>query len=518
MNDLKILFCEDAGIDITLVDAYIKNIKSKFTEINIDLKTTDFDQVFSKLNDPYALLILDMYKGNERVGEKVLDFIVNQNIVLPVIIYTTGSKDVNLTNYNDIIKKYGFVSNVIIKGDKGEDLRIAIERIIFQKDRIIYFQPYDEDDIFLQAEIIAIGKNSVNEILYKIKSDIAFKDTFILERMSSGFSGAAVFKLKHDNKSSILKISREIETLKKELENANRLYMQFPSRFRINIGSKEYSNDKVVAFLIEEVECGLPLFKWLTENHDKDGIDTFFQDLFLKNGLKEHYSKRKDTKKEKFVHIFKKFDEIRYSLIQKAIKELGPIIDHFPDLQFNESDIKNLILYGSYRNLDKNKLLEDKFKKELVLCHGDFHSNNIMVQEKRPVIIDTGGIRFDYWCMDLCRLIVNLFIAGVDKNTYDFYDLRKIKNNFEIACQIINQEIIASDKENKGYIHAINWLTQNVEEIYGDLYSKWEFQLGLMKEFLQASYRTNYIPPSKRVLALLSANKCMISANEEIKK
>lgn len=517
MSDFKILLCEDSVRDINLIDAYIKNIISKNTKTKIELVNTDFDKILSETLITYSLLILDMYKGSETFGEDVLDLIVHQKIELPVIIYTTGSKEEHRLDYSVIKRKYNFVTDIILKGERGEELQPAIEKVITRQWKTINFQPYDDDDIFLKAEIKAMGWNNVNDILNQIKAEIHFEDIFIIKRMSTGFSGAAVFMLKYNNQTSILKISREIETIKSELENANKLYKQFPSRFRINIESKEYSNDEVIAFLIEEVEDGTPLLEWLSITKEKGVIDTFMQELFLGNGLKEHYNKKRDKTKEKFMHIFKKFDEIRYSLIQKAIKELKPIIDHFPDCQFNESKIKNLILHGSYYDLDKNKLLEDKFKKQLVLCHGDFHSNNIMVQENRPIIIDTGGIGYDFWCMDLCRLIVNLFIVGIDENNYDFYDLNKVQNNYEMACKIINQEKIAIDKENEGFIHALNWLTQNVEEIYGDLYSKWEFQLGLMKEFLQVSYKTNTAPPSKRTLALLSAYQCMLFANNEIK-
>jgi len=514
---------EDPHFDVSSrIITLNRKILEKFPHIKIDEVKEYMDhKKFCediKSGVEFNLVILDMFDDNtgKPIGDTILNCINGKERKIPTIIFTQATVKGITTDFKTRYNKFPFILGDKITKDDLDGLIERIEEHIINSEIDEDFFEIDIDDIFLRAEIMAIGKKNLNEILYKIKHYKKVKDKFIIERMSSGFSGAAVFKLKYDNQTSVLKISRDIETLKEEHKRALKSYLEFPSQLRINIKSKPYFNSEVLAILIENVGNSVPLFDWLKINQKKEKIGQLFKNLFLDNGLKEHYKDKRSEKKEnKFPYIFTKFNDIRFSMVRKAIKELKPIIE---GKEFDESNIKNLIENRSFKKIDKENLLDDKYKKELVLCHGDFHSNNILIQGNNPVIIDTGGIEYDYWCMDICRLIVHLFIVGFDKNTYDYYDLNKIDENLEIAEKIISLQQIELDGINDGFIYAINWLLENVENIYDDLFSKWEFQLGLMKEFLQASYKTYYILPNKRAIALLSAYQCMLSANEEVEK
>ncbi|MBA7535048.1 hypothetical protein ES705_27298 [subsurface metagenome] len=72
------------------------------------------------------------------------------------------------------------------------------------------------------------------------------------------------------------------------------------------------------------------------------------------------------------------------------------------------------------------------------------------------------------------------------------------------------------DSKNEIIYRTINWLTEKCDEIYGDLYYKFEFQLGLMKEFLQVVWSSDTVPYSKGAVALITAHDCMLQANEEV--
>lgn len=534
MSNIINIFHFDDQIRVrTNVDTYIIAINEEYKEqgIPLEIMNEQFDnteELIKKLKQKHTpqIIILDMYEGTKNVGEIVLNTVKELRLKIPTIIYTQGSIDDYPIQYDAIIKENPFVfGNPILKSTAGHELKERIKDIIESK----YLQnnyslfDIDEDDILLKAEIRSIGEQNLNKILIKVRHHLAFNGKFVIERMSSGFSGAAVFKLVFDKKIKVLKISNNKDKLKKEHENSRKLYNEFPSRFRIHINPAEekiLETEQSYAILIENVHSSNTLFDWL-KTAEKNIVNSFFNDFYSKeNGLEYFYKNHiEQNGKVKFVQIFETFIT-NYALVATVIKELHPIVDHFKDIFFPKN-IKNLVLNGYYEKLDKNTLLGERYSKNKILCHGDFHSKNIMIQSSHniPIIIDTGGIKYDYWCMDICRLIVHLFIVGFDEGTVQYFDIAKISENLCIAKKIINLESIDEDKnndKNNGYIYAINWLINNVPTIYGDLYCRWEFQLGLCKEFLQASYRINSTPPNKRALSLLAAYQCMLAANESV--
>jgi hypothetical protein len=151
------------------------------------------------------------------------------------------------------------------------------------------------------------------------------------------------------------------------------------------------------------------------------------------------------------------------------------------------------------------------------LCHSDFHSRNILVNNNKSIfLIDTGLIDKNYWCADICRLIVDIFINKIDKGEREFYDIDLISENIDLGHKLIQFEQIPLIRKNENAIHLLNWLIEWVEKIYDGYFLKWQFQLGLMKEFLQMTYRTGSVPPNKRAIALDLAYLCMIEAEKNV--
>jgi hypothetical protein len=526
-KEVKIFHYEDNKDEIGTVNSYIISINRDYSQDIIHVQyqsytiyTEMIDDITKKNNIP-DIIILDMYdEHNSTVGIIVLEQLKNYGFNNPVIIYTTGSgATAPEIDYHDLRRNYPSIyGKEILKSTGNKELKDRIKDIIASKylsneDLFII----DEDDILLKAEIRSIGEQNLKQILLKIKEFFKTNHEFSIERMSSGFSGAAVFRLNHDNRTSVLKISNNKENLKKEHENSEKLYKQFPSTMRIEIESKKFETEQSYAILIENVHTSDTLYSWLQSNHNQNDIVKYFDRLYSNvNGLAHFYANNSDidSRKVKFTQIFEIF-KINYAFVATSIKELKPIIETY-NSNFKENDIKNLVLNGNYDKVDKNSLTGNGYQKYKILCHGDFHSNNIMIQNDNPIIIDTGGIKYDYWCMDICRLIVHLFIVGYDKGTLQYFDISAIPNNLDIAKKIIALEELPIDGVNDGYVYAINWLINNVQNIYGTLYCKWEFQLGLCKEFLQMSYRVNSVPPNKRTLALLAAYECMLQANDSL--
>jgi hypothetical protein len=526
-KEVKIFHYEDNEDEIMSVKSYIVSINKDYNLDGISARYQSYtkylsmvEEITTKSNIP-DIIILDMYdEQNHVVGKKVLEQLKNHEFDNPVIIYTTGSgPEAPEIDYHDLRNNYPSIyGKEILKSTGNRELKDRIKDIIVSKylsNENLFI--IDEDDILLKAEIRSIGEQNLKRILHKIKEHISFTSKFSIERMSSGFSGAAVFRLNYNGKTHVLKISNNKENLKKEHENSKKLYKQFPSTMRIEIESKEFETEQSYAILIENVHTSDTLYSWLQNNHNQNNIIKYFDRLYSNvNGLAHFYANNSDTNSEKvkFTQIFEIF-KINYAFVATSIKELKPIIETY-NSNFKENDIKNLVLNGNYGKVDKNSLTKNGYQKYKILCHGDFHSNNIMIQNDDPIIIDTGGIKYDYWCMDICRLIVHLFIVGYDKGTLQYFDVSAISNNLDIAKKIIALEELSIGGVNDGYVYAINWLINHVQNIYGTFFCKWEFQLGLCKEFLQMSYRVNSIPPNKRTLALLAAYECMLHANDSL--
>jgi thiamine kinase-like enzyme len=518
MNKIKILVCEDILANQQDIQLYLDELNIELANIDIVTVIKDFDSVIEELRHDYQLLILDFFDGDELKGDRILNH--NKINKIPTIIYTSKSESEQV-DYDKLRIEYSpFLRKYLPRLRTGENLKSFIRSFLsseglIKKDYILY----NQNDLFLVNSIISIGENHFNEILSTIIADNSLNGQVTIHRMTSGLSGAILFKIENNNKFSILKISKEIDKLKKEHENSTKLYQEFPSRLTNYINPKEYySFDKtVLGILLKDVNNSITFFDFLFESTTtNEEIENYLNNLFLSNqSLQTHYSSNKGVIND-WSYIFHKIDSLKFTLIDISLKELYPIIVKY-DSNIELVNIRNLVLNNSYGNLDKSKLLETPFQKALVLCHGDLHSKNILVQNsKLPVIIDTGSIDYEYWCMDFCRLIVNLFIIGHDHNTIDYFDIEKIQSNIIVAEKIINQEPISLDGKNDKIITAINWLTNNCKDIYKDFFSTFEFQLGLMKEFLQASYRVDTVPPNKRTIALISANNCMMAANKSV--
>ncbi|WP_452225755.1 hypothetical protein [Lacinutrix cladophorae] len=511
MSNFKIGFCDDSKGRVGLINAMIRSLKSQYDFIQepkeISFKDILENNILDTLN--LDLLILDLYdeKTDKWLGIDALELIKTSGLNVQTIIFS-GDKEGAERNRN-FSKEYKFVISEIDK-NKGKigGLSELIEEELLNKLPNQYLM--NENDLVLKLQISSIGENNLNQIFKIVKDKFEIEDKIEIKRMVSGYSGAVLFKFTHKSTSYILKASKEIQKLSQELKNSKEYYHKFPSRFFNYIDSEEIKtkNGEVLSMIIKLIDDGKTLFDFIKENNEVGIFDKIFTNDYR---LKSHYKKNRG-KKHIWCDIFERFSNEKYSVIDSIAQELSPLLSMGSN-EFNLSNIKNLIKGKSFENLDINKLKDQNYQ---VLNHGDLHSRNILIEGDSPYLIDTGGIDYSYWCSDICRLVVDLFIKGLDNGRKEYYDINKISDNVSIGKLLIKRDSIDLDKVNDNYINSINWLSKNVEIVYDDLFFEYQYQLGLMKEFLQVSYRVDTIPPNKRAIALLLAYQCMMLANKNV--
>jgi thiamine kinase-like enzyme len=519
MTNFKILICEDNSSDKLNIELHIKSVIRELVDFGLSYESVDFESIFQELENDYDLIILDLYdeKSSSDKGSQVLMHNAEKNKI-PTIIYTSVGDNLEF-DLNSKKSEYPFLLGKFTKmSNSGEEIKRFLKGYIISSNGHKFYHVYNKNDKKLNFAIKHLGDAQFNFILYSFKSQNEIKDDIIVYPMTLGWSGAVLFKLKINNDFHILKLSKDIEGLKKELENSKRLYSNFPSQLINPIFPLEYYSfdNSVFGFSIKSIEESTPLLSFIISKNTKpENIKKILNELYLStNSLKNHYSLKKNNNNGDWTSIYDKINEGKIEWIIDSYKNLKIIVDKFyPTI--NIENFRSLCIYDHYINLNNKKLLDDSFKKDFVLSHGDFHANNILIQGERPFIIDTGAMRYQHWALDIARLIVSLYILGFDKDKFEYFDLNRIEYNIKIGENIIDliHLEINDSEENSNISIAINWIIDNIQNIYETQFSLFEFQLALMKEFLQVSYRIETVPPNKRALALILAEKCLIKAN-----
>jgi len=534
-NKIKVFHYDDSEDDLTLIPYSLNYIAKDDYGIEIvSVLESSVSKSIEKIKENnFDLIILDMLdqkNENKKTGIIILDYLKDSGMKIPVIIYTGAPTSID--DFNPLKEKYDFIVQILLKRPSKDEIKKVFSEFLERNELIPIIFSYDSDNYDLKAEVNSIGSNNINTLLVRIKRHFKLtQPDFKLNKITSGLSGACIFRVEYDiqsnTKSFLLKVSRDKDAIRKEFINAE-FYKNLPAQFRLeyntSIPKQELENEACSAILIEYAENASTFFDWLMKKEIRSNesiINSLLTELFLNNGLTNFYSSNKSKDTKKYNYIFAKLDERRISFIKKAINDLRPILTKSISSLFDEDIINQIIFSKTYKNItyQDNK---NATEKNLILSHGDFHAKNLLISStNRPTIIDTGGFCYDYWCSDISRLIVHLFIEGIDNGAYDFFDNDKQIERVKTAKEIIEGKEIAvesDDSVNNGFIHAINWLRKNAATIHSEFYSDWEFQLNIGLEFLKASYKTVTLPPCKRVLALLSACEAFRIAEESISK
>ncbi len=389
-----------------------------------------------------------------------------------------------------------------------------------------------EDNPKLNYIISQIGENNIRSLYKKTLHNAANLTKIGVDYIAPGLSGAYVLKMRAFEEGQaiathLLKINRDIEMLKKEINNRPLLgrYKKLFINYLQNKESLEKLPESGKWFAISAVfeNNSLTLRDWLRSPQKPNTVSEILKTLFYsdREGLAVGYSEL--LTRRKIISEALNLTSSRLARVLMSLEELDEIWSH-PELG---SDNKSAEKYNRIENF---LLKKDEFWSEAEFsfapCHADFHTRNILIDvagAPKPTIIDTAEFGSYHWSTDYVRLIVDLILTSFDFGV-DSYLWKNLPKWILTGESIINsQKIDERSRDNQSVRTAINWLIENYKQIFVFIRSQedskqfqWELQLSLAVEFLRGAYRSDISTP-KRVLALHLGYFSLTKASDSFK-
>jgi len=486
----------------------------------------DFEEYLLKNHKLYKLLIMDITdKTMNNVAELALPNLMRENAELDIIV-TTLRKNIPLEEIHSLyfagkckavrktqlwldVKDNGITSLLAYFLNLKPNLKNVVSGLNLEI----------ENDIQLQFIIESFGGfDTFKFVIFSLKDMLHLNLSTAklkVELINQGHSGASVLKLQIvDNgiRYRLIKISKDRDALVSELNKVKNEYEYIPKPFRI-----DYFVDNVVNVPGYEIWVLIGEFSeslgTLRNKISSSSISIeYIKDLMI-NCLKEitfnHQKEMKNlTPGHEILHIF---DARRLSFLKASCIELAPLTkgeDTLPDSILKILD-----------RIKKGEIFNYRTDYKHVLTHGDFHSNNILVVDKNLKIIDAANMNYANWTKDICKLVVDIFSFGIDAKTKDYFSINRISKWYDMGVQILEGKQLKAKNGNSGVIEILNWVCDenNLRLVFGELYSKWEYQLSLGAEFLRISFKYDQLPHGKRAACLLIGKEALNLAEQSYK-
>lgn len=517
---IKLLIWDDNDAEAARIKGCVETYKTVHNwPLTIEAKSDefkDFLQYLRKNHKNFDLLIMDCLEGGHEVITQALDTLNVLKSDINVVAITIDSMKMG-HQFTDLYTRYSKCRSVYkslfyspTKPDSCENVlsdMLGLHKTKYGITTNITLSI--EPDLYLEYIIQSLGGVHVlSQLILELKDELnldVVTNDFKIESLSQGLSGAIVLKLTikdeaGNNSNWFLKISRDRDSLVRELDNVTTKFDSIPAKYRLNYKvTKPVSiNDKFFALVAELATDSSSIRKAIVTDNSGDSSLKIIKEL-MNDCMKLFYeSKRKISGSTHIVHdIMDVFNNRRLSFLQISIKEL--------EVFLNENDIiKDINKYKGSSEPGMTFFSKENLKKRLV--HGDFHGNNILVSKNGDiVIIDPADIKTDHWSRDICLLIVDLFAHGIDADSKEYFGISNINKWKKLGLKIVQNKNIKNNGKNNGVVASINWLTNinNLNNIFGDLFELWEFQLSLGVEFLRIAYKQDQLPAGKRVACLL---------------
>jgi len=530
--ELKIIYWDDLVKDYIIL---IKNsLKNYFKHFNIDVNVRSMDGEFSEFIDEiekneYSLIISDLHDEKIELKDPIgrISLIINaisERPLTPILIFSEFIKNTNFEEFSAKYKIEAIGKNELSNaGAFNEKLEKCLDKF-FPSLKLDSLNSSASSlnlnfikDFRTLAAVNSIGIDTLKKILIKIVGDKSLIDSknIQLKALTPGYSGAYIIAIFYNNISTILKVSTNSYSLiceyNKFIEHSAKLPFLFKSRYKaIDIHDNSVNGWHFLE--IEHIENSSTMFEFISSKDNvlllEKVLSRFFQ------YMKPFYSSTKKepaTRRDNF--IFEDFDNVRINFLVSAYSRIEALINYnFPD--FKIEVITSLLINNNYENIN----FTDS-EVNLIISHGDLHTDNILVVDENPVLIDYANINYRHFSLDVARLIVDLFIRGLDNEEVKYYDINDIKSQLDLFELLIDFKTLPLSQSNKNAINVINWIIGNRYSIMNpNFFNDNEFLLGISCELLKVGYKSLIFPPNKRTIALICAYKIIIKVNKAMKK
>jgi len=384
-----------------------------------------------------------------------------------------------------------------------------------------------------------IGEARLKDIIFNITNKQVQQAT--VHYLNPGLSGAIVLRIQLTATAGelLVKFSKTKEDLQKELNNVPPIQSALSQNFVKYRPLIIKSNDNKWHAIYSQFFNGVTLRDYILEPNQNREIPTALNTIFIE-GLGDFYRKQYENPFRAITQV--KDDGTPLAGLQKYISATKPkqspiarillFMEQFGSLlaeytQTEENTDSTLVAFDNkfvYNALHKNDLglaepVVKSIKTEPLGCqsHGDLHAKNIMIAENgyRFVFIDPDHSDLAFWANDVARLMVDVFVNGIDYQKDAEHKWEHFNQWRKTAAQVVQfstitlDEVLAGHEPNHRIVEAMTWFQENLGNIFGNIADKrWEFQLALAMEFLRAGYREQ-LPTPKRVLGLVAGHDAL---------
>jgi len=324
-----------------------------------------------------------------------------------------------------------------------------------------------------------------------------------------GLSGAGVFWIQiPDNFAVLIKYSKDKKLLEKELQMRDKVTgLGYKPTHSAGINSI-FTTGNYSAIATHFMEKSDTLLQWIQKpGTTKETIDRLMSGLWVI----DRPELPKEIKESPLKQIHKILSAKHRARISHYLNEIHAVklLMRPNDKKLNRELLDNFIEYGEVLGISNSKFGKKSITR---LSHGDFHMGNILIEKNlSPTIIDPTNIQYQAWASDISRFSVDIitrgYVSGIERYSWDeFEKWERVVEKFIKGKQI---SVRVNNSIDSGPIHALNWITKNMEEIYpqneGERYFRNEFLITLAVEFLRTTYRIEWLSMPKRLLGATGA-------------